>query len=265
MAKRQVIAATVTWLLLGIMIGGCSSLLGPLSGDQTDYAEFSQSGPNEVPYHQMSVQERLAVRSVRNSPEYESISGSMLRGSTPLVLSPNGEECVVVFSLAPETGKEVRSGKSVVYPYVMFIADPATEQLLEVYKVSPDMDSGTLLVESLVRDESSNVPMDPDVLAELSGEPAANSVDSRGNPRVTPKYECDESLTYPKTVCWCTEYVHHPATLKQPQFDYCTTACSVLPPAQASACTAACCILWIVFPYDECVAQDCQTIYPCPW
>lgn len=257
--RWMIVAAAI--LLLCILIGGCTSLLSPLRANRVDLPESLEVNLNEPLYSQMGAQERIILRSVQSSPYYESISDSIVRDLPPSVSRPKGQECVVVYSLRPDEASGFQRGALRAYPYVVFVADSITKELLEVSKVTPDVDSGMLLVESLSLGETYTCSMSPCVLAEISRLSDTAAKAWRGEPRLSPKYECDESLTEPETVCWCAET--EPGHYDLDCLDVCTTGCGVLPPAQAVTCIGGCYVVCWVPEY--CIEVECQTIYPCPW
>jgi hypothetical protein len=264
MTNQRGVAVLIAWLALLIVAGGCTSVLNPLSeGSRGDIAAVKPI-VDEVPDSCMSAQDRLLVRFAQTSPAYELISDSVLEGSPPLAWGPVEGKFVVIFPLKEGITQSVPGGQIIIYPYALLIGDSAASESLEVYRATPNVEEGTLLVDSLLRDERISVPLEPDATPRLSRALIAPSSSARIS-QVAPKYECDESLAYPITECWCTEWVHHPATFMQPEFDWCTAACSLLPPVEASVCLVICIGACIVAPYDECVATDCKTIYPCPW
>ena len=145
---------------------------------------------------EMGIWERLAFRAVTRSPEYEALGGSFLRESAPLIAHLGGR----TFALAldqPTTDERLQQGAAV-FPYVLFLVDPAKDEILEAYRVNPELTSSMLHVESLLRAERFTMPMRSEVAMDL---PLATSESPRGAStikRIAPKVECDESLAYPR-------------------------------------------------------------------
>lgn len=251
--------AAVASLILCIVIGGCTSLLNPLREDRLEPSKVLELDASAPIASQMGVGDRMALRSVQDSPQYKMLSDSFLPGSTPHISRPKGREYAVILSLKPDKGMVFQEFEINVYPYVVFVLDPITKELVEVCKATPSIDSGTLLVESLLQDETYTSEMSPCVLAELSQASQMVSRAWRGDRRLAPKYECDESLTEPKTTCWCTETV--PGHYNTGCISDCLSVCEFapFPPVCIAVCMVAC---WVP---AYCVEIECQTIYPCPW
>ncbi|GEM_PF-5365776 len=237
-----------------LCVSGCSSLLGPASSDSMVVPEVdtlrTSSGPLGVP-------ERVALRTVERSGYYEEVS-TMLQGSTPSVTRLDSGTCAVVFNL--ELGEdEAKSDAFVVYPYVLFVVDISSKIVMQAYRVVPQLDAELLTVESMIKDDVRTVRMSECVAVKLKAARKIAEERHSGTGPVQPKRECDESLTQPRTACWCSRTVlgHFDTGCLQ----VCTTGCSVLPPAQSAACYGMCCASCWVPAY--CTRVECRTIYPC--
>ena len=260
MDKRFRLSVGLTAMALLVFLSGCASLLNPLHSDPLVTPEAEALVTSGVAGSSLNPGERVALRAVQESSYYNEVSASILQRSLPSVSRPTQATYTVVFSLKPaEEGTSVDD--FVIYPYVMFIVDSVTKQVLDACKVTSNLSERTLLVESLARDVTYTERMAPGVAAELEqGRVAAEQRTGR-DVRVQPKYECDESLTEPVTVCWCVDEVpgHYDADCLQDCADF----CGVFPPPQCAICYASCYVgCWVP---EYCIEIACQTIYPCPW
>lgn len=78
------------------------------------------------------------------------------------------------------------------------------------------------------------------------------------------RVECDDSITEPRTECWCTEV--RPAYTDWTCYAQCVAGCATC--GTNAVCYAACtayCLAQCTYP-ETCVGEyECVTIYPCSW
>jgi len=260
MSKRFRLAIGLTVVTLLVFLSGCASLLNPLHSDPLVTPEAEALSTSGVAGSSLNPGERVALRAVQESSYYNEVSASILRRSLPSVSRPTQVAYTVVFSLEPtEEGTSVDGFR--IYAYVMFIVDSVTKQVLDAYKATPILSERTLFIESLARDVTYTQDMAPCVAAELAQARTAAEQRVGRDVRVQPKYECDESLTEPKTVCWCVETV--PGHYDDDCLQDCADFCGVFPPPQCAICYASCYVgCWVP---EYCIEVECETIYPCPW
>jgi hypothetical protein len=151
----------------------------------------------------------------------------------------------VVFTLEPpaeRTEKKVR-----VYPYAMFIFDSTSREPQAVFKVTPDLDSRTLTIESLMSGQQSISKMSSCVAAEL--EAAHASADRQ----MRPKDNFCNPDGYSYILCGCVEFM--PAHYDEDCLDQCLAVCQTY---NCLLCYPAC---WVP---EYCIDYRCTTILPCP-
>ena len=145
---------------LSLLLAGCASLLGPLR-DETVEEQTPLAGNTSSSTH--SLASRIAVRAVFDSPLFDDVSESFTRRSLPSVKYVTDTSYAVVFSVEPDEGAESSDG-FLVYPYVVFVVDVASREVLEVIEAIPSIEQGTLLIESLVQKDSFTQDMTPGIL-----------------------------------------------------------------------------------------------------
>lgn len=246
-------------LLLALLAGGCTSIFDPISANKLGDSEELEQGKRGEIVQIASAFERLALRSVLDSSYYQNISDSVLEGSRPEIVRLSNRYMVVISLESGE--KETRNSGMAVCPYVVFIGDAVTRELVEVVRVSPELDSRTLVIESFTHgDSSSTMPMEPEVaerLLQLRGEFEEARMDRI---RALPKIPCDPSLTEPEYNCW---WVTTPGYFTQPDYSICLADCYLACAYHPEACIgymAACAYIHWNPAVEE---WDCYWTYPC--
>lgn len=249
--RRWLTAAIFMAMSIGLL-SGCTSLF-------TDLGIDPLTKPQEI-VETMSLADRIAYRAAFESPHYREISRQIRPGSRPYIERPSMGVQTVVFSLELQDTANVTEDFRV-YPYAMFLFDPSSRELIEVYRVTPVLSEHVLIIESLTEDETYTEAMSECVAAEL--ESARFAAHARaGNGRLNPKdYLCDPDATSPYGLCWCEEVVAPHYDLDC--LDVCLLGCTALPSPYNTLCIGVCyASCWVP---EYCADYECTTIYPCNW
>ncbi len=253
------------WWSFSLMGGGllialvaCTSLFVPFETDPPDSQVVAPAGEGEGESRTLSIRDRVALRLVNDSPFYDEIAPLIRPGPEPNIVSHATGITTVVYSLELPQAAYLSDGP-LVYPYVMFLVDSTSREILEVAKIVPDLSSRSLDAEILTTREHRILPMADSVYEELT-----QRADELGS-RVKPKDDlCDPDATNPYQVYICYEWVE--GHYDEAALDICVTACTVLFEYNAPlklTCIGGCYYsCWI---YGHCAPGQGElvTIYPC--
>jgi len=238
----------------------CTLLQETLQSDVRSSPSVEPLGEIAAANPALRAEERIALATVRRSDGYKDIADSIAGWIPPCVERlPRGPYAVVFTLGLPE--RPTSETQFHVYPYAIFFFDPASQQVVDAYCVTPDLAREQLVLVSLLRDESQIRPMSACVANTLRQTRDSILLRHGGDGIVGLKRPCDDSITQPVTECWCVDPI-------PPHMDYsclsdCWAVCDVLPPTPRAACYAACAAGCVVSA--GCAELECETIYPCDW
>ena len=256
------------------IISGCTSLFSP-PGSAINQSSNKQDAccdnrtvtvsSDKEPLELTTLQSHFAWVAIMKSPEFAAIKDKLLQHQ-PTAVARFSDNIGMVFDLQSQ-GKEAKNQYGVKFnPYVIFLLSPSLDKVVDVITCRPNLTLMTVqLTFSRHPTENRRVHFSSCVVGTIermkSSIPQPRS-SADAQTVVTPKRMCEPGLTYPKTVCTCTEVV--PGHMDWNCFSTCSGACTVLDGGVVAraACEAACAAGCYVPAY--CAELECVTLYPCP-
>jgi len=241
--------------LLMVTLAGCTSLFMDPRTDLPASQEAFPIEPEQSSIDVMSLRERIAYRAVLESSYHEDVSAQFRRGSRPYIETVREDIQAVVISLDLPQDQTQEEGPHV-FPYVLFLVNSASRDVLDAFRITPMLDSRTVTIESLDSRRVTTVAMSDYFAEEIlaRNDVAANRI------LVRPKDNlCDpDGYSWSGYVC----KVMRPAYLDTPAYEECVDQCSfVMPGPLALTCLPIC---WSQHWYPEmCLEWVFVVIEPC--
>lgn len=247
------IALTIALVLVAFLVG-CTSLFSVLEMDSTVALEPHAVGISSQITTTMSAADRIGYRVARESSYYSEVSDAIRPGSDVCIERPAANVQIVVFELEPNAASGIEDG-FVVYPFVAFVIDFLSREVVEVYKVTPMLSERLMTIESLPQRTTIVRELSDGIVEELE---LARARRVRGTPARPKDYLCNPD-GYSYVLCVCTDKI--PAHYL-PGYDACREDCTNNPGFGGYLL----CLTWCWLDHwvpAGCGEYTCTLIMPC--
>lgn len=210
-----------------------------------------------------ALQLHIAWAAIVKAREFVGVRTKLLR-QEPSAVARLGNDIGLIFDMRMQGVEAENQYGTEFNSYVIFLLTSSLDEVVDVITCTPDLPLMTVHLEfSRNRMEDRRIPFSSCVVSVLS---STKPVSQRPHPSatsgevMTPKRICDSGISYPETVCSCTQTV--PGHEDWGCLQTCTTGCTAVTGSLGQAACDACCYGACYVP-SYCASVECITVYPC--